>query len=379
MKIGMISDTFLPQIGGAEIHIYGLSCTLRNLGYNVKIFTNTEGKSNVNGLKVIRNNPKKFVFLEMISDILSLRNFMKKVDVVHCHYTFYLSFLASSLAKMLGKPSVVTLHGLGTLDSSVGSSPRMKVYRWISLKFANAIIATSNEMGEVAERFVKSEKIYVIPNAVDTDYFKPSSVQNFKKDKLIVLSMRRLNPKNGVQYLIEAIPYIVEELDDEIEFWVAGRKKLELYLRRRVKELKIEKYVKFIGEILNKKTKAYYNIADIITFPSSAESTSLACLEAMAMEKAIVASSLKSYKDLLGENERGLLVKLFDRDYSDYNAPLTLPEDKIKYLANAIVTLSQDKLLRQKLGKKARKYVEEDYDWKIITNRIAEVYAILHK
>jgi glycosyltransferase involved in cell wall biosynthesis len=374
MKIGMISDTFLPQIGGAEIHVYRLSRTLRDLGHNVKIFTNTEGEWDVDGFKVIRNHTKKNTPLNMITDMLNLRNFIKEIDIAHCHYTFYLSFLTCPLAKMLRKPNVVTLHGLGTLDSSVGNSPRMKAYRLISFKFADAIIATSSEMAEVAKRFVKKEKIYMIPNGVDTDYFKPSSIQNSKKYKIIILSMRRLNPKNGVQYLIEAIPYLIKEIGNEIEFWIAGRKKLEHYLRERVKELNIEKYVKFIGEIPHDKTKYYYDIADIVVFPSSAESTSLACLEAMAMEKAIVASSLRAYKDLLGDNERGLLVKLFDRDYSDYNAPLTLPKDRIKSLADTISTLIQDEQLRKKLGKNARKYVVDTYDWKILGKKIIDVY-----
>ena len=374
----MVSDTFLPQVGGAEIHVYNLSCALRDLGYDVKIFTNTEGEGEVNGFEVIRNCPKKNTYPKMVADVINLRNFLKKVDVVHCHYTFYLSFLACPLAKILKKPSVVTLHGFGTLDSSVCNSLQMRAYRWTSFKFADAIIATSNEMAEVAERFAKEEKVCVIPNAVDTDHFKPSSPQNFKKDKLIVLSARRLNPKNGVQYLIDSIPYIIKEVGD-IEFWIMGREKLESYLKKRVKELKIEKYVKFIGEIPNEKTKDYYNIADVVVFPSSAESTSIACLEAMAMEKAVVASSLKAYRDLLGENERGILVRLFDRDYSDYNAPLSLPKERIKSLANAIIALLQDELLRQELGKRARQEVKENYDWVVIANKIANLYEIYLK
>jgi len=185
--------------------------------------------------------------------------------------------------------------------------------------------------------------------------------------------VRRLNPKNGVQYLIEAIPYILKKFD-RIEFWIMGRKILESYLKKRVKELSIEKFVKFIGLISNEKTKDYYNIADLVVFPSSAESTSIACLEAMSMKKAVVASSLEVYKKMLGNNERGILIRLFEREYSDYNAPLSLPDDRLKDLANAILTLSKDNDLRKKLGKRARKHVKEYYDWKLILGKILEIY-----
>lgn len=370
MKVGLVIDNYFPVLGGAEVHVYYLSKTLQHLGHDVIIYTNTLSKEDDVALTVIRNT------CGLKTNIRDLVRFIRNVDVVHCHYTYYLSSLTCFLAKLLRKPTVVTLHGLGTLDSSVGKSRRMKAYRWLSFKLADAIIATSNEMAEVAERFAKRKKIYVIPNAVNTNYFKLSSPSNPKEDKIIVLSMRRLNPKNGVQYLVEAIPYIVGEFE-RIEFWIAGKTKLESYLRKRVEELGILKYVKFIGEIPNEKTKHYYEAADIVVFPSSAESTSIACLEAMAMEKAVVASSLKVYKDLLGNSERGLLVELFDRDYSDYVAPLNLPEERISALANAIITLSRDEVLCRELGKRARKEVEKNYDWTIIADRISQVYENL--
>lgn len=372
MIIGMVSDTFLPLIGGAEIHVNNLSRNLQTYGHDVKIFTNVKGNNSNNDFIVIRNYPPNLIF-----DSISLFNFIKSVDIVHCHYTYYLSSIACVIAKILGKPSVITLHGLGTLDSSVKHSIIKRLYRWISFKSADLIIGTSSEMVEVAKRFVRNEKIRLIPNAVNTEEFKPlSKSNNIKKKNLVVLSARRLNPKNGVQYLIDAIPFIIAETD-LVEFWIMGEKKLESYLKKRVQNKGMEKYVKFIGEIPNKQMKYYYNLADILVFPSSAESTSIACLEAMAMEKVVVASSLGPYKVLLGDNERGVLVKLFDRESSDYEAPLILPTDRLKEISNAIVYLSKDEKVRKMFGKRARKFVKENYDWNIISNEIIQIYEEL--
>jgi len=367
----MVSDTFLPLIGGAEIHLNNLSKHLNDFGYDIKIFTNVSGNDYEDEFLVIRNHPSN-----LILDVVTLFNFIKSVDIVHCHYTFYLSSIACVLAKILGKPSVITLHGLGTLDSSVKKSIIMKFYRWISFKSADMIIGTSNEMVEVAKRFVEKDKVILIPNAVNTDEFKPSFKSNMKKKKFIVLSARRLNPKNGVQYLIDAVPYIIKE-NDQVEFWIMGEKKLESYLRERVKEKSIGKYVKFIGQIPNEDIKYYYDQADVVIFPSSAESTSISCLEAMSMEKVVVASSLEPYKVLLGNNERGILVRLFDRDSSDYEAPLVLPKDRLKEISDAILFLHKDEKLRESMGKRARKFVKDNYDWKIISNTVIQVYSKL--
>ena len=370
-KIGIVSDTFLPQIGGAEIHINNLAKFLKKDDYSVEIFTNTPGENEVGGIKVKRNRGYGLKLFRFLKDIKNLWPFINSHDLIHAHYSFYLSFLSVLIGRVLKKPVVITLHGLGTLDSSM-TNYRRKFFRYFSLKMANAIIATSDEMAEVALRFNKKKKIFIVPNAVDTEFFKSKKSEE-KSSKIIVLSMRRLNPKNGVQYLVEAIPYIVKEIR-EIEFLIIGKERLERYLKERVRDLGIEKFVRFIDEIPNQETLDYYNRADIIVFPSSAEFTSVACLEAMACQKAVIASSLSAYKEMLGQSERGILVELFDRDYSDYNAPLNLSPEKIKKLAKGIIKLSRDKDIRTNLGLKARDFVVKEYDWKVIIKKIEKIY-----
>lgn len=375
-KIGLISDTFLPQIGGAEIHVKNLAQFLKRDGYDVEIFTNIQGEKSLNGIKIYRNNNKGNKIWRLLKDIKSIFLFVKNVDVVHAHYTFYLACLSGVVAKILRKPFIVTLHGLGTLDSSVNKNFRRKIYRYISFKMADAVIATSGEMADVAKRFVGNKKIFIIPNGVDTDYFLAKNNQN-KNNKVVVLSARRLNPKNGVQYLIESVPKVAEKFS-EIEFWIAGKDKLENYLKERVRDLKMENFVKFIGEIQNEDMLKYYNDADIVVFPSSAESTSIACLEAMSCEKAIVASALSAFKEMI-DDDKGVLVKLFDREDSNYDAPLTLPQERINLLADAILKLVNDKERRVYLGKKARDFVMNNYDWKILTKKVESIYKQIHE
>lgn len=378
MKIGMFSDTFLPLHGGAEIHILELSRALRMAGHHVEIYTATNGAPFEAGFAVMRipelaGGGRKA--LEHVPIILpQLARSILHLDLLHCHYSFLMATLGTLLGQILRVPTVVTLHGLGTLDSSVGSSHLRRLYRIASLKLSSQIIATSDEMREVACRYVSKEKVVVIPNGVDTGKFSPP--ENFSKDgsTLIILAMRRLTPKNGVQYLVEAAPYVVQEVPN-VQFWVSGAGKLESYLRKRVIELGVQDYFRFLGVVHHEKTKEYYAQADIVVFPSSAESTSLACLEAMAMGKAVVASALSVYQQMLGQNERGILVKLFDRESSDYDAPLTLPHDRIRLLAQTIVRLAKGDELRHVLGGRARSFVLEHYEWKSIASRTLSVYA----
>jgi glycosyltransferase involved in cell wall biosynthesis len=99
----------------------------------------------------------------------------------------------------------------------------------------------------------------------------------------------------------------------------------------------------------------------------------------MACEKAIVASALMTYKEMLGRNERGILVELFDREYSDYVAPLVIPDERIENLAEAIMKLAEDQILRTKLGTAARDFVIKNYNWETVIKRIENVYSGLIK
>jgi phosphatidylinositol alpha-mannosyltransferase len=377
----MLVDTYLPVIGGAEIHVLELSRALRNAGHTPLVCTATgsqadpaSGEFPVTRLPTLRYGGWSS-WLRLLFALPRLIRFLRGVDIIHCHYTFYMSMLCCGLGRLLGKRSAVTLHGLGTLDSSVGRSAMMRFFRRASLRWADVIIATSDEMKAVAQRFVRGEKIVVISNGVDTAYFTPKpKVDNLE---LVILTMRRLAPKNGVQYLVEAAPAVVAALP-QARFWVAGEGKLETAIRKRVVELGLEQYFRFIGIVPHAETAAYYQQSDVVVFPSSAESTSLACLEAMAMGKAIVASNLTAYQDMLGDGERGLLVRLFDRTDSDYNAPPTLPRARIQALADAILKLAGDLALRKALGSRARSFVVENYDWSRIADQTVRAYRLIN-
>lgn len=378
-KIGMLVDTYLPIIGGAEIHVLELSRALHSLGYEVEICTAAAAGG--------AHDPEEFPVLRLpeltggnwrallgIPKILpKLIKFIRQVDFVHCHYSFMLAMLGTLLARLMGKRSAVTLHGLGTLDSSVDKSILFRFHRYVSLKCASTIIATSQEMKEVALRFTPEHKIVIIPNGVNTQTFTPIATE--KHNAVIVLTMRRLAPKNGVQYLVEASPQVIAAIP-HIEFWVAGEGKLETYVRQRVTDLGVEDHFRFIGIVPHAHTASYYQKADIVVFPSSAESTSLACLEAMACEKGIIASNLSAYQDMLGvDEERGLLVRLFDRVDSDYNAPLTLPADRIEEFSAAIVRMTKSPELRSQMGERARQYVLENYNWGKIAAETVKLYS----
>lgn len=377
MKILMVQDTFLPKIGGAEIHVLRLSKTLRDKGHQVTIATATPGDRLVEGFQVHRfpllRTQGKRGLAALPFYMPTIFRLVRQHDIIHGHYTAMCSAVFGTVASWLKKPFVVTLHGYGTLETSVKDNFYMKLWRHLAFQKACKVIATSNEMAAVAQSFVPQHRIVNIPNAVDTSEFKPCSEPPFE-ELVRLATVRRLVPKNGVQFLIEALPLILRQSPKPIECWIIGDGPLKQYLEHRVKELSLGDTVRFWGAVSNDQIREILKYVHILVFPSTAESTSIAALEAMAMAKPIIASAVGGYPELIGDNERGILVHLFDSQNSNYNAPLTLSYNRLKLLANAVVELINNMEKAKFLGACARKYVENYHDWKVIAQRIEALY-----
>ena len=104
-----------------------------------------------------------------------------------------------------------------------------------------------SEMEEVARRFVKDRDIVMIPNAVDTREFVGSEHSAWSSP-IRIATVRRLVPKNGVQYLVESAPLIMEQSPAQVEFWIIGDGYLKPYLQSRAEELGVIEAFKFFGD-----------------------------------------------------------------------------------------------------------------------------------
>ena len=188
----------------------------------------------------------------------------------------------------------------------------------------------------------------------------------------MVVTVRRLVPKTGIHYLVEAMPELIKLVPNVI-FIMVGTGRMEDYIRKRIRELKLSDYIKMVGEVDNDKVPQYMQLADVVVFPSTAESSSIACAEAMALGKAVVASRVGGLIELIGKKEeRGRLVTLVPWESSDYNAPIRLAADRYTALARIIA----DSLIEGDTERKnkALLYAQTELDWSVIAKKTVAVY-----
>jgi len=381
-RLLIVTHTFLPHVGGIERVVYEQGKRLMRLGFDVTVLTsrmNTASSYVVDGIKVRCYDSLNAAFglgiPYPIPQINSFKPFLKCVnaaDLVHVHGHPYLSSLyAAKLAKHVGKPVVLTQHNT-FIEYESGLWDHIE---WLNdatvgkqaLKSADRIIAVS----DATRRYVLSlgadaGKTSVLRNGVDIDRFKPSSAARasvrrklgIPDDAVVVLTVRRLVYKNGIDTLIESARIAVEQ-NPNLVFLAVGTGPDRDAVQTKIQQLGISDRFRLAGFVSDADLPAYYNAADLFVLPSkSGEGLPLVALEAMSTGLPVVATNVGGIREVMTEGY-GKLV------------PADAPED----MAKAILTLAQTELSAKKTA--LRSLSKRTFSWEQNVKSLMEIYEEL--
>ena len=201
------------------------------------------------------------------------------------------------------------------------------------------------------------EKINVVPNGVNiTNYSGIERDYDFRRryamdNEKIILFMGRLVYEKGVQYLIGAMPKILEHYHDA-KLVIAGKGGMIDELRRETDNLGISNKVYFAGYLKGKDVARMYKAADISVFPSTYEPFGIVALEAMLAEVPIVVSDIGGLNEIVEHRQTGM------KSYCGNS----------NSIADSILELLFDPQLCMNIVKKAKSKVRNQYNW----NKIAQ-------
>jgi glycosyltransferase involved in cell wall biosynthesis len=230
-----------------------------------------------------------------------------------------------TLLRDLHRPFIVTCHTVIRDTESV----QKEVFEEIAARAAYLIVMSDLAASMLQDIYkVPSEKIMLIPHGIhDVPFIDPS----FYKDKFgvegrdVLLTFGLLHRKKGIEYMIEALPAIVERRP-KVTYLVLGAthphvvkqegESYRLSLQRRVRELGLEDHMLFhprfveLDELLE-----YLGAADICVTPylNLEQVSSGALAYAMGSGKAVVSTPYWHAKELLSD-DRGRLVPLRDSE-----------------------------------------------------------------
>ena len=255
----------------------------------------------------------------------TLRESISKYDVVHLHsWRQFQDLTVHRYAKKCDVPYILQAHG---------SLPRIGDWRrlkWIYdvffghrlLRDASKVIALSNAEAEQYKAMgVPEWKIAIIPNGIDlSEYADLPSKGAFKKkfnipeDKKIILYLGRLHKIKGIDFLVKAYAYLVNEMRcrDAI-LVIAGPDDGYLSEAKALsRTLRVSDSVRFVGPLYGRDRLAAYVDSEFCVLPSRYETFPMALLEAYACAKPIVASNVGGLRELIVDGETGLLFEAGD-------------------------------------------------------------------
>ena len=376
-----------PVKGGSiELHTYHLANELGKLGNEVHYVTSVNPQAPFQEGLVLHKIPwMPFNFhgnyLETLSGFAvgGFLTFLKAVnainryryDIIHVH-----GHIPAFCLLPLRKRStfVFTVHNPNPW-MVVSSSQIKQVFRQLTFKSVELRIIRDSDCvitvgeglrNELINRFkIRSGKVQVIPNGVDTDFFRPGIagaevvLRKYNLPKDYALFVGRLVEQKSVHYLLEAVK------GTRIHVVIVGEGPLLSYLKRVCDQIEIAEQVHFVGAVPLDDLRKIYSRAKLFVLPSVAEGFpgGLVGLEAMASGLPIIASRITGIGKVVNERRNGFLFDVGD----------------VEELRRRIVELFSDESLAARMGEYSRKIAEDQFSWFSVAERTLKLYETLLK
>lgn len=309
--------------------------------------------------------------IEMCLNLLALvvRFTFNRPDVVHVQYLplwerqipVELWFL--KYCRFLGSSLVMTVHDIAPHDRDAAQFKR-------AFEMVDALICHSEAARQqILARFaIAAERVCVIPHGPlffehpeDIERATARRLCRAEDDECVVLCQGMIRPYKGIEFLIDAWAEL-QRSGARAKLFVVGKGEQHLLdsISQKVQMMGLEKSVQLRFQFVPTETMiSYYRAADIVVYPYKAITTSGALMTGISQRKAIVATSLPPFQEMLENGKNALLC-----DYGD-----TLG------LASALRSLIENRTLRNKLANATTALGRGEEAWREIAARTKDCYA----
>jgi glycosyltransferase involved in cell wall biosynthesis len=287
--------------------------------------------------------------------------------IVASHFAFYASALLPKLSRM---NHVVHFHGPWAAETAVEGQHQSKVAlkRMIERSVyssAKAFVTLSRAFKDllVDSYGVDPRRIHVIPGGVDLKQFTPGDRGEARerlglpKTSSVFLCVRRLVRRMGLELLIEAFA-VTAQKHPNVFLMIGGSGPLRAELETKVRNYDLSNQIRFLGFIPDEDLALAYRAANLSIVPSqSLEGFGLTSLESLACGTPVLVTPVGG----LPEAVAGLSPELV---LSDRTAE-TLGRSLNQFLKGGLVVPS---------AADCRRYVEANFSWHEISERVKKVY-----
>ena len=285
-------------------------------------------------------------------------------DIIHVHF----GNIAIHIAEMrkwgyLKNTGFVTsFHGADISPHLISKNPNF--YNDL-IGEVDLITVNSEYTRSLLQKVSSTEKVKILPVGLDSSFFKKNN--NSSNANFTVLFVGRLVDFKGPVLVLQIINELKERGYNNLKMKIVGEGALESELQRYIIENKLEKNIELLGALSQENVKQLMDESNLFLLPGikdsngRSENQGLVIQEAQAMELPVVISDVGGMKYGVLDGETGFVVK--EKDIDAFT-------DKIEFFIN-----NEDK--RKEMGKKGREYILENYDSKLLGDKLVENYLNL--
>lgn len=299
--------------------------------------------------------------------IFKLVLLMKQLNIQVVHTHLFASNMIGRIAAYLASIPVIIATMRNT--TQIMTKTQMIIDRILEPITTNiVVIDRAVKDSVIRDEKIPSSKIICIHNAIDMTEFTSNKIDampqraelKVSQNKFLIGMIAGLSPIKGYFYLLEAMPILLKEIPGA-QLVLIGDGPLRKEIEKEIFNLDITENVALLGS--RQDIPALTSLFDILVHPCLIEGVPKSVLESMAMKKAVVATTLSSYPDVIVNGITAVLVP---------------PKDPTA-LAQAIVKLYRKPQIRASIGQNAYEVVKDYFNYPRMIKELEHLYDSLCK
>jgi len=386
MKSLLLTSSFPPRVGGRELYLHSIFSRLPAEEVTVLTIHEKEAFSLLLSEETAEFDQKSDMHIHRVGQerlhwflqgrrkrlrwfaSLARLGLREKIDIVHCGVALPDGMSGWLLKKVLGWPYIVFTYAKEITETF--SMERLHRYRQRTLLEAERVVTISQYTRQELIRLgVEPDRIIIAPPGVDADYFQPNreAGEHIRSlyglgEKPILLTVARLIPRKGHDRVIEAMPFILQQVPEAI-YVIVGEGPDEERLRKLVQSVGVGNRVAFIGSVPAADLLGWYNAADLMVMPNrrengDVEGFGIVFLEANACGKPVIGGRSGGVMDAIDDGESGCLVDPYDS----------------QAVAKAAIRLLADPALAHRMGARGREWAKK-FSWERAARQVQTLAA----
>lgn len=291
----------------------------------------------------------------------------QKAEIIHAHWVIPGGLTGALVARILGIPLVVSLHG-----SDIFVAQKHRLFGWVAgrvFRRAAEVTACSDHLRQGAlDLGAAPDRVHLVAWGADPERFHPHvptmdrSRVGLAPEDVVLVTLGRIVPKKGFHFLVRTLPALVRA-HPRIQLLIGGDGPVREELTGIASALGLGARLHLPGQVAWHDVPAFLAAGDIFVLPSvldaagNTDGLPTVLLEAMAIGKAVVATEIGGVPLVIKHRVNGILVS----------------PGNVDSLTRAISELLTDGDLRARLGAAARSSVETDFNWTEVARRMSSL------